>query len=121
MKFYNIKSIKKSHKNNKSKISAPTWNDEFALPVRSYSVSDIQDYFEYILKKHGEKTDIPSIKIYIKKIKKRITFKIKTGYYFGLLTPGTMKLLGSTNSKITKKENNGNVPYLEITEAVLIH
>ena len=62
MKFYNIKSIKKSHKNNKFKISAPTWNDEFALPVRSYSVSDIQDYFEYILKKHGEKTDIPSIK-----------------------------------------------------------
>ena len=58
MKFYNIKSIKKSHKNNKSKISVPTWNDEFALPVRSHSVSDIQDYFEYILK-----TDIPSIKI----------------------------------------------------------
>ena len=48
MKFSNIKSIKKSHKNSKSKISVPTWNDEFALPVRSCSVSDIQDYFEYI-------------------------------------------------------------------------
>ena len=48
MKFYNKKSIKKPHKNSKSKISVPTWNDEFALPVRSCSVSDIQDYFEYI-------------------------------------------------------------------------
>ena len=45
----------------------------------SYSVSDIQDYFEYILKKHGQKTDNPSIRIYVKKIENRITFRIKTG------------------------------------------
>ena len=49
---------------------APTWNDKFELPDESYSVSDIQDYFEDILKKHGEKTDNPSIRIYIKKKKK---------------------------------------------------
>ena len=47
--------IRKSHKNNKIKISAPTWNEEFELPDGSYSLSDIQDYFEYILKKHGKK------------------------------------------------------------------
>ena len=41
------KNIKSSYNNNKSKISAPTWNDEFELSDRSYSVSDIQDYFEY--------------------------------------------------------------------------
>ena len=52
--YYTWKNIKSSYNNNKFKISAPTWNDEFELPDGSYSVSDIQDYFEYILKKHGE-------------------------------------------------------------------
>ena len=54
---------KKSFKNNKFKISAPTWNEEFELPDRSYSVSDIQDYFEHILKNHEAVTDNPSITI----------------------------------------------------------
>ena len=66
---------KSSYNNNKFEISAPTWNDKFD---GSYSVSDIQDYFEYILKKHNEKIDNPSIKIYVNKIENRITFKIKT-------------------------------------------
>ena len=48
--YYTWKNIKSSYNNNKFKISAPTWNDEFKLPDGSYSVSDIQDYFEYILK-----------------------------------------------------------------------
>ena len=74
-----------------------------------------------MLKKHGEKRVNPSIKIYINKIENRITFKIKTGYYLELLTPETMKLLGSTKSKIRKYENGENVPYLEITKVVLIH
>ena len=52
--YYRWKNIKKLHKNNKFKISAPTWNEEFELPDGSYSISDIQDYFEYILKRHGE-------------------------------------------------------------------
>ena len=54
--YYTWKNIKRLHKNNKFKISAPTWNEEFELPDKSYSVSNIQDFFEYIWKKHWEKT-----------------------------------------------------------------
>ena len=54
--YYIWKNIKKLHKNNKFKIPAPTWNKEFKLSEGLYSMSDIQDYFQYILKKHGEKT-----------------------------------------------------------------
>ena len=107
--------------NNKFKISAPTWNDKFELRDGSYSISDIQDYFEYILKKHGENVDKPSIQIYVNKIENRITFKIKDGYSLELLTPETMKLLGSTENKITKNKNGENVPHLEITEVELVH
>ena len=53
--YYTWRNIKSEHKNNKFKISAPTWNDEFHLPDGFYSVSDIQDYFEYIIKKHETK------------------------------------------------------------------
>ena len=60
------------------------------------SISDIEGYFEYILKKHGEKAVNPSLRKYIIKIENRITFKIKTGHYLELLTPETVKLLGST-------------------------
>ena len=63
--------------NNKFKISATTWNDEFELPDGSYSVPDIQDYFEYILKKHGENTNKPLIQIYVNKIENMITFNIQ--------------------------------------------
>ena len=68
----------------------------------TYSISNIQDYFEYILKKHGENIDKPTVKIYVNKIEKRITFKIKNGYSLELLMPETMKLLGSTENKILK-------------------
>ena len=84
--YYTWKNIKSSCNNNKFKISAPTWNDEFELPDGSYSVSDIQDYFEYILKKHGEDIDKPSVQIYVNKIENRVTFKIKNGYSLELLT-----------------------------------
>ena len=87
----------------------------------SYSVSDIQDYFEYILKKHSESVDNPSIRMYINRTENRITFKIKSGYYLELLTLETMKLLGSTESKITKDKNGENVPHLEVVELVLVH
>ena len=70
----------------------------------SYSISDIQEYFEYILRKHEENIDNPFIKIYVNEIKNRITFKIKTRYYLKLLTLETMKLLGSTENKMTKKK-----------------
>ena len=89
---YTWKYIKKSYKNNKFKISVPTWTEEFELPDGSYSVSDIQDFFEYIFKKQTV-TDNPSRSIYINKVENRITFKIKTGYYFELLMPELIKLL----------------------------
>ena len=119
--FYTWKSIKGSYNNNKFKTSALTWNDKFESPDGSYSASNIQDYFEYILKKHGENIDNPSVKIYVNKIENRITFKIKNGYSLELLTPETMKLLGSTENKITKDKNGENVPHLEIREVALVH
>ena len=119
--YYTWKNIKSSYNNNKFKISTPTWNDEFELPDGSYSISDIQDYFEYILKKHGEDIDKPSVQIYVNKIEKRVTFKIRNGRSLELLTPETMKLFGSIKNKITKDKNGGNVPHLEITEVVLVH
>ena len=81
-------------------------------------MSEIQDYFEYILKKRGENTDKPSVQIYVNKVENRVTFKIKDGYSLELLIPETMK---STKNKITKDKNGENVPHLEITEAVLVH
>ena len=77
--YYTWNNIKSSQNNKKFKILAPTWNEEFKLPDGSYSVSDIQGYFEYILKKPGEKIDDknkPSVQIYANKIETRITFKI---------------------------------------------
>ena len=118
--YYTWKNVKSSYNNNKFKISAPTWSEDFKLSDGSYSVSDIQDYFEYILKKHSESVDNPSIRMYVNRIENRITFKIKNGYYLEFLTPETMKLLGSTESKITKDKNGENVPHLEIVELVLV-
>ena len=119
--YYTWKNIKSSYNNNKFKISAPTWSEEFELPDGSYSLSDIQDYFEYILKKHSESINNPSIRIYVNKIENRITFKIKSGYYLELLTPERMKLLGSAENKINKDKNGENVPHLENVELVLVH
>ena len=70
---------KSPYNNIKFKISAPAWHDEFELPDGSYLISDIQGYFEYILKKHNENVDNSSIKIkiYVNKIENRITFIIK--------------------------------------------
>ena len=119
--YYTWKNIKSIYNNNRFKISAPTWNDEFQLPDGSYSISDIQDYFEYILKKHGEDIDKQSVQIYVNKIENMITFKIKNGYRLELVTLEIMKLLGSTKNKITKDKNGENVPHLEITEVVLVH
>ena len=97
--YYTWKNIKSSCNNNKSKISAPTWSNVFELPDGSYSISNIQGYFEYILKKHHENVDNPAIRVYANKIENIITFKIRNGYYLELLSPETMKLLGSTKVK----------------------
>ena len=69
--YYILKNIKSTYNNNKS---APTWNDEFDLPDGSYSISDIQDYFEFIIKKHETFAENRSIQIYPKK-------KSKTGLF----------------------------------------
>ena len=69
---YTRKNIRKPYKNNKLKTIARTWIDEFELPDRSDSVSDMQDYIEYIIKKHNTSTTILSIHIYINTINKRL-------------------------------------------------
>ena len=106
---------------NKFKISAPTWSDESELSDGSYLISYIHDYFEYILNKHNENVDNASIRVCVNKIENRITFKTKNLSYLELLTPETMKLLGSTENKITKNKNVENVPHLEISKLVLVH
>ena len=89
------KNIKSACNNNKFKVSAPTWNDTFDLPDVSFFIGDIQDYLEFIIKKHETLTENPPVEIYPNKIKNRIVFKIKTGCRLELLSPETMKLLGS--------------------------
>ena len=96
---YTWKNIKSEYDNNKFKISAPTYNDEINLPDGSYSVSHIQDYFEYIIKKHETIADNPPVQIYVNKIKNRIIFKINTGYKLELLTKETMQLFGSSKKR----------------------
>ena len=117
--YYRWKNIENLYNNNKFKISAPTRNDK--LPDGSCSVSNIQNYFKYILKKHGENIDKLSVKIYVNKIENRITLKIKNGYSLELLTHETMELLGGTENEITKDKNSENVLHLEIAEVVLVH
>ena len=119
--FYTWTNIKSKYNNNKFKISAPTWNDEFNLPYESYSVFDIQDYFEYIIKKHETVADNPPVQIYVNKIKNRIVFKIKTGYRLELLTEETMQLLGTSKKFIDKNKGGKIVPRLETVEVVSVH
>ena len=115
--YYTWKTIKSEYNNNKFKISAPT----FYLFDGSYSILDIQDYFEFIIKKYETLTENPPVQIYVNKIKNRIVFKIKTGYKLELLTPETMKLLGSTKKDVDKDKNGENIPKLESVEVVLVH
>ena len=121
--YYTWKNIKPEYNNNKFKISAPTWNDEFNLPDGSYSVFDIQDCFEYIIKKHETiaDTDNPPVQIDVNEIKNRIVFKIKTGYNLELLTEETMQLLGSSKKVVDKNKNGELVPRLETVDVVLVH
>ena len=119
--YYTCGNIKSSYNNNKFNISAPTWNDKFELSDGSYSVSDVQDYLKYILKKHEKNTNKSSVQIYVNKIKNWIPFKIKDWFSLELLTPETIKLHGSTKNKITEDKNGENVSHLEITEVVLVH
>ena len=87
----------------------------------SYSIADIQDYFEFIIKKHETLTENPPVQIYPNKIKNRIVFKIKTGYKLELLSSETMKLLGSTKKDVDQDKDGEDVPKLESVEVVLVH
>ena len=103
--YYTWRNTKSEYNNNKFKIHAPTWNDEFNLPDGSYSVSDIQDYFEYIIEKHETIADNFPVYIYVNKIKNRIVFKIKTGYILEILSKETMQLLGSSKKDIAQNKD----------------
>ena len=100
--YYTWKNIKSEYSNNKFKISAPIWNDTFDSLDGSYSIADIKDYFEFIIKKQETLTENPPVQIYLNKIKNGIVFKIETGYKLELLTPETMKLPGSTKKTLIK-------------------
>ena len=119
--YYTWKNIKSEYNNNKFKISAPTWDDTFDLLDGSYSISDIQDYFEFIIKKHETLTKNTPIQIYPNKIKNRIIFKVKTGYKLELLSPETTKLLGKPKNHTDEDKNGKDVPKLESVEVVLVH
>ena len=89
--YYTWKNVKSEYNNNKFKTSSQTWNDTFDLPDGSYSILDIQGYFEFITKKHETLTENPPVQIYVNKIKNIIVIKIKTGYKLELLTLEKMK------------------------------
>ena len=110
--YYTWKNIISAYNNNQFKISAPTRHDEFYLPEGSYSISDIQDYFEFIIKKHeSSRANLPN------KTKNRIVFKIKTGYKLELLSPETMKLLGTTKKDFDKDKDGEDIPKLELLKS----
>ena len=91
------------------------------ISLGSYSVPDIQDYFEYIIKNHEAIADNIPVQIYLNKIKNRIVFKIKTGYKLELLTKETMQLFGNSKKVINKNKDGEIVPRLETVEVVLVH
>ena len=109
---YTWENIKSACNNNRFKISAPTWNDEFNLPNGSYSIADIQDYFELIIKKHETLTENLPVQIYPNKTKNRIVFKVKTRYKLELLSSETVKLLGSRNKDVDQDKDGKDVPKL---------
>ena len=120
--YYTWKNIKSEYtNNNKFKITAPTWDENLDIPDGSYNVQQIQDYFEFNIKKHETITDGNSpIKSYVNNIKNRIVLKIKTGYKLELLTNETTKLLGD-GPIIDRDKNSSNVLKLEVVNTVLVH
>ena len=87
----------------------------------SHSIAALQDYFEYIIKKHETIATTSPILIYINTTNNRIVFKIKSGYKLELLSKETMKLLGSSKSVINSDKNSELVPKLESVDLVLMH
>ena len=119
--YYTWKKLNLNTTTTNLKIHTPTWNDKFNLPNGSYSVSDIQDYFEYIIKKPETIAHNPPVQMYVTKITNRIVFKIKTAYKLELLAEKTMQLLGSSKKVIDKNKDGEIAPRLETVEVVLVH
>ena len=119
--YYTWKNVKSDYNNNKFKISAPTWSDTFDVPDGSYSIAALQNYFEYIIKKHETTADVSSVLIYVNKINNRIVFKIKSGYKLELLSQELMRLLGSLTDTTDGDKNSELVPKLESADLVLLH
>ena len=116
---YTWKNVKSDYNNNKFKISAPTCSDTFDVPGGSYSIAALQNYFEYIIKKHETIADISPVLIYVNEINNRIVSKIKSGYKLELLSKETMRLLGSLTDTIDGDKNSDLVPKLESVDTVL--
>ena len=112
--YWCLKNIRQLYKNNKLKIIDPTWNDEFQLPQGSYSLLDIQDYIDYIIKKHETLSPNPPIHICISRINNRLVIKTKDEY------KQTMKLFGSTKKLIDKTKDVEIVPSLKVVEVVSV-
>ena len=119
--YYTWKNINSECNNNEFKNSPLTWNETFDLPDGSFSIFDIQNYFEFIIKKQKTFTENPPVQIHPNEIKNRIAFKINTGYKLELLTPETMKMLGSTKKDVNKDKVGEIAPKLESVEVVLVH
>ena len=90
------------------------------MPDSCYSIADIQDYFEFIIKKHENLTENTPVQIYPNKVKNRIVFKIKTGYKLELLCPEIMKLLEGTKKDVDHDKDGEDVPKLGSVEVALV-
>ena len=114
------KNIRSEFNNNQFKISAPIWIDTFDLQDGSFSFSYIQDYFEFIIKKHETLTGNPLVQIYVNRIKNKIVFK-KTGYKIELLTLKQWNCKEAQKKDVDKDKDGENLPKLESVEFVLVH
>ena len=114
--YYTWKNMKSEYRNNKFKISAPTWNDAWWFLFNFWHSRLLWIYYQNTL----NLTENPPVQIYMNRTKNRIVFKITTGYKLEILTPETMKLLGSTNEDVNKDKNGKNVPKIESVEVVSV-
>ena len=116
-----MENIKSAYKNNNLKHLLQLGMMNFICLMDHISVSNIQDYFEYIVKKHETIANNSPVQIYMNRIENRIVFKIKTGYKLELLSPETMELLGSTKKDVNQDKNAENVSKLESAKVILVH
>ena len=107
--YYTWKNVKSIYNNNKFKILAPTWNETFDLPDGSYNISEIQDYIEYIIKKHETISENAPILIYANTINNRIVFKIKSGYKLELLSKEYDRIMEETQEIIIPPEKREQI------------